>query len=136
MNKLLTAIAFSIMTAGAVTAIAQPPGGGPGNPAGGPPDYEERIERRVDRMATQLNLTAEQKAQIQAIMEEQHAKHQALWQESQTRINAVLDEQQRAEFEQMKAQRGFGHHRGGRSGWGGGPGPGNGPCGDGPGPSF
>jgi len=146
MKKILTAIAFSVMTATAITAAAQPPdcgmgrgqepcyqqgpgaGYGPGR-QGGKVSAEDRINRRVERMATRLKLTDEQKAQVKTILQEEDNKLAATWKETHDRIAGVLTDEQRAQFEQWRAQRGPG-------GKGPGRGPGKGPSpGDGQGPA-
>ena len=141
MKKILTAIAFSVMTATAITAAAQPPdcggrgqgpcyqqgpgaGYGPGR-QGGKVSAEDRINRRVERMATRLKLTDEQKAQVKTILQEEDNKLAATWKETHDRIAGVLTDEQRTQFEQVRAQRGPGGKGQGR-GPGKGPGPGDG----------
>lgn len=150
MKKILTAIAFGVMTATGVSALAQTPapGYGPGfqqgaDPAfqqgqgyrpgpgmqGGRGDPAQRIQRRLERMSEYLDLNELQKTQVKDILEEQHAKRMSMRAEMHNRISAVLDEQQRAKFEQMRAQHGKGRPGGGwgRRGGGQGYGPGFGP---------
>lgn len=142
MKKLLTTIAFGVMTATGISALAQTqgPAYGPGLEQGASPAFQQgqgygpgrgmqgrrgdpaqRIQRRLDRMSRYLELNDRQKAQVKAILEEQHAKRMSMRTEMHNRIAAVLDEEQRAKFEQMKAQRGKGRPGGGQ---GYGPGPG------------
>jgi Spy/CpxP family protein refolding chaperone len=76
-------------------AIAQAPdapgGGGPG-----PGFRHESPAQRLDNLATLLDLTDEQKAQVQTILEEQHAKMKA-------QRDAMQASGQKPTFEQMKA---------------------------------
>ena len=157
MKKTLTAIAFGVMTATGISALAQTPGPGygPGFQQDTGPEYQQgqgygpgpgmqgrrgdpaqHIQRRLERMSQYLELSETQKTQIKAILEEQQAKRRAMRGEMHDRISAVLNEQQRTKFEQMRAQRGKGRPgggcrgRGGRGqgyGWGRGYGPGYGP---------
>lgn len=148
MKKIPTAIAFCVISAAGAAALAQTdgPGYGPGvqpdvdpglqrnqdngpvpSMRGGRGDPARRIQQRLDRMGRYLELTEGQKAQIKAIMEEQHAKRTTMRQETHDRISAVLSEQQRAKFEDMRGRRGKGRpgsgrsQRGGRQGYGPGP---------------
>jgi len=151
MKKILTAIAFGVMTATGINALAQTPtpGYGPGfqqglDPGlqqgqgygprpgmqGGRGDPAQRIQRQLERMSEYLELNETQKTQVKAILEEQHAKRMTMRAEMHNRIASVLDEQQRARFEQMRAQRAKGRPGGGwgrRGGQGYGPGPGTAP---------
>ena len=90
-------------------------------------DPAQRIEHRLQRIAVRLNLSEEQRTQIKGVLQEQHAKRTALRTETHERIAALLNEEQRAQFEQMRAQRGMGMgRRGPRQGFGRGPGQGAG----------
>ena len=149
MKDLLTAITFGVMTATGVSALAQTqtPAYGPGVQQGTAPAFQQgqgygpgpgmqgrrgdparRIQRRLERMSEYLELNDTQKAQVKTIIEEQHAKRMSMRTEMHNRIAAVLDEQQRAKFEQMKAQRGKGRPGGGWGRRGGGQGYGAGPA--------
>jgi Spy/CpxP family protein refolding chaperone len=79
-------------------AIAQAPdspaGGGPGP---GPGFRHESPAQRMDNLATLLDLTDEQKAQVQTILEEQHAKMKA-------QRDAMQASGQKPTFDQMKAE--------------------------------
>jgi Spy/CpxP family protein refolding chaperone len=154
MNKTITALAIGIMTAASTAVLAQPPGWGYGPGYGQAPataaqpgpgygrgpgwsgrgDPAQRIAGRVDYLTDQLNLSADQKTKITSILEEQRAKRTGMRGETHDRIAAVLNDEQRAKFDQMKgAGRGPGMGRG----MGKGPGPGYGPgMGYGPGPGY
>lgn len=133
-------------TGGAAIAQTTGPGYGPGPQQGLDPGFQQnqgygpgpgmrgsrsdpaqRIRQRLDRMAQHLELNEEQKTQIKAILEEQHAKRTAMRQETRNRISAVLSEQQRAKLENMRGRRGKGRpgsgsgQRGGYQGYGPGP---------------
>src|SRR5512144_729319 len=125
MKKLLTAITVSVMTAMALPAVAQStdcgmgrglgpcyqqgPGAGysPGR-QGGQISTEDRINRLVERFTARLNLSPEQQAQVRTILQEEDTKLAASWKETHDRIAAVLNDQQRAQFEQWHAQHGVG----------------------------
>jgi len=76
-------------------ALAQapdaPPGGGPG-PAG----RHESAAERMNHLATLLDLTADQKTQVQAVLQEEHARMKA--QHDQAEASGT-----KPTFEQMKA---------------------------------
>ena len=150
MKKTVTALAIGIMTAAGTAALAQPPGWGYGPgygqaPAaaaqpgpgygrgpgwGGRGDPAQRIAGRVDYLTDQLNLSQDQKTKITRILEEQRAKRMGMRGETHDHIAAVLNDDQRAKFDQMK-----GSGRG--PGMGKGPGPGFGPgMGYGAGPAY
>ena len=99
--KITLAAAAAVLWMGA--AIAQAPdsaqgGGGPGpGPGPGPGFRHESPAQRMDRLATLLDLTDEQKAQVQTILDEQHAKMKA-------QHDGVQASGQKPTFEQMKAE--------------------------------
>ena len=82
-------------------------GYGPG-PQGGQVSAEDRVNHRVERLTAHLNLSTEQQAQVKTILQEKNAKLTAAWKETHDRIAAVLNDQQRAQFEQWHAQHGAG----------------------------
>jgi len=132
MNKTLTALALGLLTASASSAFAQPPGFGPGagyGPCGGancpwaqggaprgPMNSGDPAQVKVERMAARLNLTAEQKAQIEPIIRERQEMRTAQQNAMREQVARILTPEQIAQFDQMRAQRG-----GGRKGGGGGP---------------
>jgi len=160
MKKTIAALAIGIMTAASVAVLAQPPGWGygpgygqatattgqpgpgygrgPGRGMRGEP--AQRIAGRVDYLADQLNLSADQKSEVTAILEEQRAKRMGMRGETHDRIAAVLTDEQRAKFDQIRANRGKGRPGVGPGmgrGMGYGPGPGYGRgVGYGPGPGY
>jgi Spy/CpxP family protein refolding chaperone len=99
--------------------------------------FEKMLDRRVERMTSELNLTQAQAMQIRVLLAEQsearralHARHreesQALRTQGQVRLEDVLNNEQKAKLEVLKAERraawegkrehrrGHGHHRGHR----------------------
>lgn len=61
--------------------------------------------KHMDRMATELQLTDEQREQLKTVKQEQRSKHQVLRQETKTRIDAILNDEQRARMETLRAER-------------------------------
>lgn len=119
MNKTLIAIALALTTAGSALAqtpgLTRGPGPGPGYQAGYPTGYgpgsgrglqvdPRRIDRRVAGMAGYLNLSETQKQEIRGILEQRRDGQIASREETHARIAAVLDTQQRAQFNQWRAQ--------------------------------
>jgi len=147
MKKTIAALAIGIMTTGSMAALAQPPGWGYGPGYGQAPTTAaqpapgfgrgqglpaQRIAGRVDYLTDRLNLSEDQKAKITGILDEQRAKRMSIRGETHDRIAAVLNDEQRAKFDQMK---GSGRGPGMGRGMGKGPGPGFGP-GMGYGPGY
>ncbi|WVM92845.1 Spy/CpxP family protein refolding chaperone [Halopseudomonas pachastrellae] len=62
-------------------------------------------ERGFERMAEELQLTDEQKTQLQQIREEESEKFKTLREESKARFDAVLTAEQRQKMEEMHEQR-------------------------------
>jgi Spy/CpxP family protein refolding chaperone len=90
--SLLAVAALWVGVALAQAPDAPPGGGGPG-PGG---RQHETPAQRMDNLATLLDLTATQKTQVQAVLEEEHAKMKA--QHEQAQVAG-----QKPTFEQMKA---------------------------------
>jgi protein CpxP len=84
-------------------ALAQQPdppaGGGPG-----PGSRHESPAERLDHLATLLDLTDAQKAQVQTILEDQHAKMKALHDAAQASGQKPTFEQMKAEHEQLRQE--------------------------------
>ena len=76
-------------------ALAQapdaPPGGGPG-----PGGRHQSAAERMDHLATLLDLTADQKSQVQAVLEEEHAQ-------MKERRDQARESGTKPTFEEMKA---------------------------------
>jgi len=84
-------------------AIAQAPdspgGGGPG-----PGFRHASPAERMDHLATLLDLTDQQKAQVQTILEEQHAKMKAQRDATQASGQKPTFEQMKTEHEQLRQE--------------------------------
>ena len=93
-------IAVALLWAG--TALAQTPDAPP--PGGGPGMRHENPAARMDRLATLLDLTAEQKTQVSAILEQEHAKAQAAREQAQASGTRPTPEQMKATHEQMQQE--------------------------------
>lgn len=142
MNKSTTLTLIAILSGGALLAgaggaLAQQsaPGYGPGYGAGaqGAPCPRgggkgsgrwngggDAVASHLDRMATRLNLTEEQKAKLEPILRQRDEMRRVQRQQMRDEVAAILTPEQLAQFEQM------GRGRGGRMGRGMGPGMGQG----------
>ena len=70
-------------------ALAQPP--------------HESVEQHMDHLATLLDLSADQKTQVQAVLEEEHAKMKAARDQAESSGTKPTFEQMKAAHEQMQA---------------------------------
>lgn len=61
--------------------------------------------RYMQRLSTELNLTAEQQAKVKTIVTENHTKIQQLREDSRRQIRALLTTEQQTKFDAMKAHR-------------------------------
>ncbi len=73
--------------------------------AGSNHDNQPPRERGFERMAEELQLSDEQKAQLEQIREEEHEKFKTLREESKARFDAVLTAEQREKMEELHEQR-------------------------------
>lgn len=113
-----------LLTLGAGVGLAQdatPPPPQQGQPV--PPPRRMNPERQLQRLTRQLNLTADQQKQLKPLLEERRHKMQALFADQNlspedrraqaravaadihARIVAILDDQQKQEFEAMQHRR-------------------------------
>lgn len=60
---------------------------------------------RIERLSKELNLSAEQKAKLEAIFKERKEKFKAFREEVRKSIEALLTKEQLAKFEELKKQR-------------------------------
>jgi len=81
----------SIMLLTTTTAFAQQ---GPGSGRGGDP--EERKERMMNKLTTELALTAEQQTEVSRILDEGHEKRQAMREKSKAEKEAAMQEHMQA----------------------------------------
>ena len=75
--------------------------------------YGNKTEHRIERMSEQLQLSEQQRAQVQQIFEQQHEKKLALRAETHERISQVLTPEQQAQWQQYRKdrkQRACDHH--------------------------
>ena len=95
MNTKIAIIALALTLPLTVVAFpGEPHQGHRGNPT-----------ERLEHLAKKLDLTADQKAQLEQIFKEQHEKREALHAESEQRLQSVLTPDQLSKFEEMKKQR-------------------------------
>ena len=99
MKITLAAVAVLWMGVALAQAPDPPPSGGPG-----PGFRHESAAERMDHLATLLDLTDAQKAQVQTILEEQHAKMKAQRDAVQASGQKPTFEQMKAEHEQLRAE--------------------------------
>jgi len=63
---------------------------------------EASIEPRLERLSNELQLTADQKARLEAIFNEKHEKIRMIREETQSRIKDVLSEEQLEKWDELK----------------------------------
>ncbi|MCC1495309.1 hypothetical protein [Alcanivorax sp. 1008] len=69
------------------------------------PDQDRFQEHALERMQKNLDLSAQQKTQIDKIFREHREEMEALRGKTHERVNAVLNEEQRAKMATMQEQR-------------------------------
>lgn len=116
-NTLVAVAAFATLAGGAAFAQDAPSGEAGKRP--GIRAHKGGGAGMFQRLAQQLNLTDQQKQQLEPIMTAFRDKMQAHRQNMHNRFESVLTAEQRAQLEQMKAERGQG--KGPRRGGPGGP---------------
>ena len=101
--KLLKVALLITVAAFSVAALAQPPQppGGPGGPGGHRMDGMTMVDHHLAKMTKDLNLTADQQAQIKPILQEQEHKMRELNRRTHSKIQAVLTDEQKKKFEEM-----------------------------------
>jgi len=90
---------FAVAALWVGTALAQSPEAPPGGPPGG---HHESAAQRMDHLATLLDLTADQKTQVQAVLDEEHAKMKAAHDQAESSGTKPTFEQMKAAHEQMQ----------------------------------
>jgi hypothetical protein len=83
-------------------ALAQAPDAPPGGGGPGPGGRHETPAQRLDNLATLLDLTDAQKAQVQTVLEEQHAKMKAQHEQAEASGTKPTFEQMKAAHEQAQ----------------------------------
>ncbi|QWF70140.1 hypothetical protein KEF85_12395 [Methylomonas paludis] len=68
-------------------------------------DYEISREHKWEHLTEELQLSADQKAKLEAIYNEKHEKLRAIREESQNRIKELLTEEQLGKWNALKRQR-------------------------------
>lgn len=66
---------------------------------------ETAPETKLEHLSNELQLTADQKAKLEAIFNERHEKIRAIREDTQNRVKAVLTEEQQTNWEAMKKHR-------------------------------
>ncbi|QPK64155.1 hypothetical protein IVG45_04055 [Methylomonas sp. LL1] len=96
MNKKIITIALALALPLTVAAF-------PGDKGGN--HFETHRGERVERLVKELDLSAEQKTQLEAVFEEQQAKREAIRQETHQRMQAILSPEQMTKFEDLQKNR-------------------------------
>jgi Spy/CpxP family protein refolding chaperone len=96
-TTMLAAVAVLWVGAAIAQAPQTPPAGGPG-----PGFQHETPAQRLDNLATLLDLTDEQKAQVQTVLEEEHSKMEAFRQQFHASGQKPTFEQMKTEHEQLQ----------------------------------
>lgn len=92
MKKLITGLVLATAVATPAFSIASP-------------DRLMDPQRRLDHMQRELDLTDEQRSQIEAIFQDHHEQMEALRDSTSDRINGVLTDEQQQQFEGMREER-------------------------------
>ncbi|MGY6277857.1 hypothetical protein [Methylomonas sp. MgM2] len=71
----------------------------------GPDHFGHHRGDRVERLAKELDLNADQKTKLEDIFKQEHEKFEALRQETHQQIQGVLTPEQMTKFEQLKKER-------------------------------
>lgn len=61
--------------------------------------------RMIDRLDSKLDLSDEQRSEVEAVFKEQHSKHKALRAEAHDKLKGILNAEQQEKLEQLKAER-------------------------------
>lgn len=96
MKKTLIAGLFAFTTAVSCAALAMP---------GMDRNMSKYHDKHMERMATELELTAEQQEQMRSLHEEHFEKMKALHEEKKEKVNAILNDEQREKMQQMHEEK-------------------------------
>jgi Spy/CpxP family protein refolding chaperone len=91
---------FAVAALWVGTALAQAPDAPASGP--GPRGHHESAAERLDHLATLLDLNADQKTQVQAVLDEEHAKMKAAHDQAESSGTKPTFEQMKAAHEQMQ----------------------------------
>ena len=91
---------FAIASLWVGVALAQAPDAPPGGPGAG--GRHESPAEHMDHLATLLDLSADQKTQVQAVLEEEHARMKAQREQSQAAGTKPTFEQMKVAHEQAQ----------------------------------
>lgn len=69
------------------------------------PDGSKMIEKRLDHMQKKLELTADQRSQLQGIYQDEWQQQKQLRDNTKTKVDAVLTPAQQAKLDKQKAKR-------------------------------
>ena len=93
MKNILIASLFALTTAAsaAVFAVSE--------------DASKHHEKHMQRMFSELQLTEDQQQQLRTVHEQHFGKMKALHEEKQEKVNAILTDEQRAKWQELREQR-------------------------------
>ena len=69
-------------------------------------DQPKRLEKKLERLSKELNLTSSQKTQLKSLFEDQRAKMKALREETRSKMVALLTAEQKAKLEKLREGKG------------------------------
>ncbi|PRB80605.1 periplasmic heavy metal sensor [Pseudomonas sp. MYb185] len=95
MKKILIAGLFALTTATAGAALAAPDAA----------EMGKHHQKHLERLASELQLTAEQQEQLRAVHTEQFEKMKALRDEKQQKVDAILTDEQRTKLQELRDNR-------------------------------
>lgn len=101
MKKIVVCLLLAFSIPLVVVANPVPGDGGPGGEGG----FRKHHAQKMEMMAKELGLTAEQKSKVSTIFEEQKAKFHAIHEETKARLKTVLTPEQAKKFEDMHPPR-------------------------------
>lgn len=67
--------------------------------------FQQNHEKRIEKLATKLNLSDSQKTQVKEIFQTQHEKIKAIREETRSRLQVILTPEQMEEMDKMKERR-------------------------------
>jgi protein CpxP len=95
MNKNVTAAALALVLAAGVAPISANEWGKT------PQERQEHLDKKINKMTKDLNLTPDQQSTVRAAMEEKMSKMEAAEQDAKSKIQASLNADQSRKYDEM-----------------------------------